>query len=132
MSIETKTGVYIAYPRAREFHVAHEGPDILVNNRYTCVGFTRDSFAASGEACRRAFSNRVKFIPLVEIDQEHIPQMKKLVLGTLAREFDSIGNSDHWFDTQNRQAIISLIYRLLSPAANDSGNQQDESVEKTG
>ncbi len=131
MTIETSTGVYITYPRAREFQVAHDRPDTLVNNRYTRVGFTRDSFAASGRAYRHAFSNRVKFMPLVDIDPEHIPQVKKLILGTLAREYDTIGDSEHWFDTQNRQAIISQIYRLLTPAANDSGEEQDESIEKT-
>ena len=54
MTIETSTGVYITYPRAREFQVAHDRPDTLVNNRYTRVGFTRDSFAASGRAYRIA------------------------------------------------------------------------------
>ena len=131
MTIETSTGVYIAYPRARDFQVAHDGPDTLVNNRYTRVGFTRESFAASGQVYRRAFSNRVKFMPLVDIEPEQIPQVKQLILRTLAREFDTIGASGHWFDTQNRQAIISQIYRLLTPAANDGGDEQDESVEKT-
>ncbi len=132
MTIETSTGVYITYPRARECQVAHDGPDTLVNNRYTRVGFTRDSFAASGQAYRRAFNDRVKFIPLVDIDRAHIPQVKKLILGTLAREYDTVGDSGHWFNTQNRQTIISQIYRLLTPAANDSGDEQGGSVEKTG
>lgn len=129
---ETATGIYIAYPRSEKFKVAHAGPDTLVNRRHTKVGFAAESFLASAKTYRRAFDNRMQFIPLVEVALRDIPAVEKNVMTLMERRFRRVGGSSHWFDTQDRQAIITMIYSLLCPAANDPGGADEEAVETPG
>ena len=132
MTNENTTGVYIAYSRAEQFRIAHSGPGTLVNRQHTRVGFTTESFAASGREYREAFGNRVKFIPIAEIPRANLQQFEKLVLATVGRAHPRVGASAGWFDTQDRASIISLIYRLLTPAANEPTDDDGQWIEKTG
>lgn len=123
---ETGTGIYIAYSRSETLQVANTSPVALVNCRHTKVGFATDSFLASAENCRKDFGNRLKFIPLLEVSPRDIPGLQKNILALLDRRFSRVGAASNWFDTQDRQAIITLIYSLLSTAANDPGESDEE------
>lgn len=125
------TGVYIAYPRSEKFKVAHTGPGTLVNCRHTKIGFATDSFHSSAANYRKAFSNQVKFIPLVEVAPQDLLNLEKKVMSAMTKRFEQVGASHYWFNTQDRAAIIALVYDLLSPAANEP-DDYEVSLEKTG
>ena len=126
------TGIYIAYPRSENVTQVTGGPGSGVNCRYTKVGTTADSFYASGRAYRRAFENQVKFMPLVEIPARHLPYTEEKILAAVAERFPRVGATPNWFDTQDRASIISLIYNLLSPAANESFHEPGVALQRSG
>lgn len=125
------TGVYIAYPRREKFRVAHTGPGTLVNCRHTKIGFATDSFHSSAANYRKVFNNQVKFIPLAEVAPQELSQLEKKVMSAMKKRFEQVGASHYWFNTQDRAAIIALVYGLLSPAANET-EDYEASLEKTG
>ena len=53
-------------------------------------------------------------------------------MSAMTKRFEQVGASRYWFDTQERAAIIALVYDLLSPAANDADDNQKATLEKTG
>ena len=124
MITNTGCGIYLAYPRSEGCMIAKGDVDTLVSRRHTKVGITPESFIASGSNYRRDFDNRVKFIPLVEIPAQRLREVEENVLAALASRYRLVGGTRNWFDTQQRDSIISLIYSQLCTAANDPGAQQ--------
>jgi len=132
MISESSTGIYMAYPRADEFKVAHTGPGTLVNSRHTKIGLAKVSFHASAERYRRTFDDRIKFIPLVEVLPNRIALVEKELMSALGQRHSRVGAAQNWFDTQDRESMISLIYALFSSSTPGSVFDLGGELEKAG
>lgn len=132
MTTETGAGIYILYPRTDVFRRVHERPDTHINFRHTKVGLTAENFITSGREYRETFGNHFKFIPLVEIQDHLLPGLEEEILAAVASQYPRVGNTRNWFDTEDRASIIALIYKLLTPAANEPNVDQEGPVVKTG
>ena len=129
---ESATGIYLAYPRTEAFRVDREGQWTLVNCKHTKVGFAAHSFSASSAQSRRDFEGDIKFMPLAEVPAQDLAALEQTVISHMCSRYERVSCAANWFVTQDRQAIISMIYALLSDASRDNADAGGYLVEETG
>jgi len=114
--INTKTGIYIAYPTSPELKSIYRPKNYKtkVNNQHTKVGIAKDNFNSRKKDYLANFDNEVEFYPIVLVEIEHIDYAESLVISAIKLEFKKVGRAREWFDTSNRQRVSEIILSTLS------------------
>jgi len=107
------TGIYVACPTTGEMKPIYRGAATWVNNRHTKVGITKKSFAARRAYYEKVFGGEVEFTPLAEVPSHLLDGLEREMLLALSRQFRKVGNAHEWFDTDDRETVISLVRKVV-------------------
>lgn len=107
------TGIYIAYPTTSTLKPIYRGYKTMVNNQHTKVGMAQDSFRSRRNGYLITFNGEIDFIPVAKISLDILPQIEKIVISSVAKQYEKIGRSQEWFATSDHQSVIGIILRIL-------------------
>jgi hypothetical protein len=106
-------GIYLAYPTSPALKPIYPGYKTLVNDRHTKVGKVESGFSDGQRRYLEVFDGEVCFRPLREVPLERLRQVEKRVLRELAERYKRVGRAREWFDTDDREAVASLVVSTI-------------------
>lgn len=108
------TGIYLVYPISEKIESIFKQKNYKtkVNNEHTKVGITEKSFK-SRKKCYVDNFDDVDFMVLAIVDAKYLKIIEKEILIVIKREFNIVGYSREWIDSNNRSRIIEIIYNKL-------------------
>ena len=110
-----QTGIYIAIPTSAVLKSIYRAQNYKteVNNEHLKIGITKDSFQSRSKCYYDNFDNEVEFIPLVAINRDVLKEVEAKVLAQIKIEFNRMGRAREWFDTNDKNRIISILINTL-------------------
>ena len=110
-----QTGIYIARPTSAVLKSIYRAKNYKtkVNNEHLKIGITKDSFQSRSKCYYDNFDNEVEFIPLVAINRDVLKEVEAKVLAQIKIEFNREGRAREWFDTNDKNRIISILMSTL-------------------
>ena len=110
-----QTGIYIARPTSAVLKSIYRAKNYKtkVNKEHLKIGITKDSFQSRSKCYYDNFDNEVEFIPLVAINRDVLKEVENKVLAQIKIEFNRVGRAREWFDTNDKNRIISILINTL-------------------
>ena len=110
-----QTGIYIARPTSAVLKSIYRAKNYKtkVNKEHLKIGITKDSFQSRSKCYYDNFDDEVEFIPLVAINRDVLKDVENKVLIQIKEEFKTVGKAREWFNTNDKNRIISILMNTL-------------------
>ena len=114
--ISEETGIYLVYTKSTKLQSIYKAKNYKtqVNNQYTKIGITQNSFASRKKTYEANFGSDLVFKELIILDKKHLKNVEDEIINKLKQEFNKVGSSREWFDTTDRGRIIEIVRDILS------------------